>query len=145
MPGTKHIGAEKPSEDGSVSGEIAETVLIPGDPLRAKWIAENFLDQNPPPKEVTKVRNMFGYTGFYKGIPITVMGSGMGMGGSSIYFTELVTAYKCKNLIRIGSCGTVLTSKNIRLGDLVISMAAGTDSKMQRMRLIGIERDFIGI
>merc|ERR1712194_618439 len=94
-------------------------------------------DQTPnKPRLITTVRNTLGYTGTYKGIPVSVMGSGMGAAGASIYFTELVTIFGVKRIIRIGSCGTVLKSAGVKMGDLVIAMGAGTDSKMNRMRLL---------
>ena len=91
---TIHIGA-KP-------GDIAETVLMPGDPYRAKWAAETFLES---PKLVNQVRGMLGFTGTYKGAPVTIHGSGMGMPSLSIYANELIRDYGAKTLIRIGSCG----------------------------------------
>ncbi|MGB3314018.1 MAG: purine-nucleoside phosphorylase, partial [Albidovulum sp.] len=91
---TVHIGAK--------TGEIAETVLLPGDPYRAKWAAETFLDK---PRLVNEVRGMLGYTGSYKGRPVTVQGSGMGMPSLSIYVNELIKDYGAQTLIRIGSCG----------------------------------------
>lgn len=111
-------------------GDFAETVLMPGDPLRAKFIAENFLDDA---KCVTRVRNMFGYTGTYKGKPISVMGSGMGIPSISIYATELYKEYGVENIIRIGSCGAV--RDDIKVRDIVIGMAASTDSNVNRSRL----------
>ncbi|WP_199611106.1 purine-nucleoside phosphorylase [Flocculibacter collagenilyticus] len=127
---TPHISAAK--------GEFAETVLMPGDPLRAKHIVETFFDDY---KEVTAVRNMFGYTGTYKGKKLSVMGSGMGIPSMSIYATELVTQYGVKNLIRVGSAGGV--SSDIKLRDVVIAMGASTDSNVNRMRLAG--HDFAAI
>ncbi len=118
---TPHINAE--------DGAFAETVLLPGDPLRAKYIAETFLDDAT---QVTDVRNMFGFTGTYKGKKISVMGSGMGIPSCSIYATELITEYGVKNLIRVGTCGSV--SKDIKLLDVVIGMGASTDSKVNRIR-----------
>lgn len=118
---TPHINAEK--------GDFAETVLLPGDPLRAKYIAETFLDDV---KQVTDVRNMFGFTGTYKGKKVSVMGSGMGIPSCSIYATELVTEYGVKNLIRVGSCGAV--SLDVKVRDVIIGMGASTDSKVNRMR-----------
>jgi|TARA_B110000091_G_scaffold211363_1_gene255852 purine-nucleoside phosphorylase len=120
MP-TPHIEAK--------SGDFAKTVLMPGDPLRAKYIADNFLDNA---KCVTRVRNMFGYTGSYKGKPISVMGSGMGIPSISIYATELYRDYGVESIIRIGSCGAVRDDVKIR--DLVIAMAASTDSNVNRQR-----------
>ena len=110
-------------------GDFAETVLMPGDPLRAKFIAENFLDDA---KCVTSVRNMFGYTGTYKGKPISVMGSGMGVPSISIYATELYKDFGVENIIRIGSCGAV--RDDIKIRDVIIGMGASTDSSVNRMR-----------
>jgi len=110
--------------------DFAKTVLMPGDPLRAKYIAENFLDNA---KCVTRVRNMFGYTGTYKGQPISVMGSGMGIPSVSIYATELYKDYGVENIIRIGSCGAVRDDINVR--DIIVGMAASTDSNVNRMRM----------
>jgi purine-nucleoside phosphorylase len=118
---TPHISANP--------GDFAQTVLMPGDPLRAKFIAENFLTDA---KCVTSVRNMFGYTGTYKGEPISVMGSGMGIPSISIYATELYKDYGVENIIRIGSCGAVRDDINIR--DIIIGMAASTDSNVNRQR-----------
>ena len=111
-------------------GDFAKTVLMPGDPLRAKFIAENFLDDA---KCVTRVRNMFGYTGTYKGQPVSVMGSGMGIPSISIYATELYKDYGVENIIRIGSCGAV--RDDIKVRDIIIGMAASTDSNVNRQRL----------
>jgi len=110
--------------------DFAKTVLLPGDPLRAKFIAENFLDNA---KCVTRVRNMFGYTGTYKGQPISVMGSGMGIPSVSIYATELYKDYGVENIIRIGSCGAV--RDDIKVRDIIVGMAASTDSNVNRMRM----------
>ncbi|UXI00791.1 purine-nucleoside phosphorylase [Photobacterium sp. TY1-4] len=118
---TPHINAEK--------GDFADVVLMPGDPLRAKYIAETFLDDA---KEVCNVRNMFGYTGTYKGRRISVMGHGMGIPSCSIYGTELVKDYGVKKIIRVGSCGAVRDDVNLR--DVVIGMGASTDSKVNRIR-----------
>ncbi len=118
---TPHINAE--------AGAFAKTVLMPGDPLRAKYIAENFLDN---PKLVTDVRNMLGYTGEYQGKPISVMGSGMGIPSISIYAKELITEYGVEKIIRIGSCGAV--SDKIKLMDVVMAMGASTDSAVNRTR-----------
>jgi len=119
---TPHISAN--------AGEFAKTVLMPGDPLRAKFIAENFLDNA---KCITSVRNMFGYTGTYKGQPISVMGSGMGIPSISIYATELYKDYGVESIIRIGSCGAV--RDDIKIRDIIIGMAASTDSNVNRQRL----------
>jgi purine-nucleoside phosphorylase len=107
----------------SEKGIIAETVLLPGDPLRAKFIAETFLEN---PVQFNTVRNMFGYTGTYKGKRISVMGTGMGMPSIGIYSYELIHFYGVKNLIRIGSAGSL--QENIKVRDIVIGMAASTNS-----------------
>ena len=122
---TPHINAEL--------GDFAETVLMPGDPLRAKHIAENFLDDA---KQITAVRNMYGYTGTYKGKPVSIMGSGMGVASISIYATELVKFLGVKNIIRIGSCGGIKT--DVKLRDVVIGMGATTDSPVNNNRLNGL-------
>lgn len=118
MP-TPHISA--------AIGDIAETVLLPGDPYRAKWAAETFLDN---PKLVNEVRGMFGFTGTYKGNPVTIHGSGMGMPSLSIYANELITEYGAKTLIRIGSCGAM--QKEIKVRDVIIGMTATTLSMPSR-------------
>lgn len=112
---TPHIQAAK--ED------IAKTVLMPGDPLRAKFIAENFLEN---PRQVNSVRNMLAYTGMYKGKDITVFGSGMGMPSIGIYSYELFNFYDVETIIRIGSAGALADRVNVK--DLVIGIAASTDS-----------------
>lgn len=104
-------------------GDFAETVLLPGDPLRAKFIAENFLTDV---KQVTGVRNMLGYTGYYKGKKVSVMGSGMGMPSIGIYCYELYSMYGVKNIIRIGSCGSY--SPECKLYDIIIAQGACTNS-----------------
>ncbi|AIY83160.1 MAG: purine-nucleoside phosphorylase [Clostridium baratii] len=104
-------------------GEIAETVLLPGDPLRAKYIAETFLEN---PVQYNTVRGMYGYTGTYKGKRISVQGSGMGIPSIGIYSYELIHFYGVKNLIRIGSAGAI--SENLKPYDVVIGMGACTDS-----------------
>lgn len=118
---TPHINAAENS--------FAETVLMPGDPLRAKFIAENFLTDV---KEVTNVRNMLGFTGYYKGTCISVMGHGMGIPSVSIYAHELINEYGVKKLIRVGSCGAV--SKDIQLKDIILVNAASTGSRTNRLR-----------
>ena len=120
MP-TPHISAEK--------GDFAHSILLPGDPLRAKHIADNFLDDV---KQVNAVRNMFGYTGTYDGVPVSVMGTGMGIPSASIYATELITQYDVERLIRVGSCGGILSSINIR--DVILAIGACTDSGVNRVR-----------
>lgn len=107
-------------------GDIAKTVLMPGDPLRARYIAENFLDS---PVLYNETRNMYGYTGTYKGVPVSVQGSGMGMPSMGIYSWELFTYYDVENIIRIGTAGSF--SSNINIGDIVVSLAASTDSNYE--------------
>ena len=104
-------------------GDIAETILLPGDPLRAKFIAETYLEDLV---QFNSVRNMFGYTGTYKGKRISVMGTGMGMPSMGIYSHELIHVYGVKNLIRIGSCGAI--REDILLGDIIMAQASCTDS-----------------
>ena len=104
-------------------GDIAETVLLPGDPLRAKFIAETFLEDVV---QYNTVRGMFGYTGYYKGKRISVQGSGMGIPSIGIYSYELIHFYGVKNLIRVGSAGAI--NKDLKLHDVVIGMGACTDS-----------------
>ena len=110
-------------------GDFAETVLMPGDPLRAKYIAETYLDS---PEQVTDVRNMLGYTGHYQDKRISIMAHGMGIPSCSIYCHELLAEYGAKRLIRVGSCGTV--HPKVKLRDIVIAMGACTDSGVNRMR-----------
>ena len=116
---TVHIGA-KP-------GEFAETVLMPGDPYRAKWAAEKFLDD---PKLVNEVRGMLGFTGTWKGNPVSIQGSGMGMPSLSIYANELIRDYGCQTLIRIGSCGGMQDEVKVR--DVILAMSATTVSTPSR-------------
>ncbi|MGO0309629.1 purine-nucleoside phosphorylase [Endozoicomonas acroporae] len=118
---TPHINA-KP-------GAFADVCLMPGDPLRAKHIAETFLEGA---EQVTDVRNMLGFTGTYQGVRVSVMGSGMGIPSASIYYKELITEYGVKSLIRVGSCGAI--SRDVQVRDIVIGMGACTDSKVNRMR-----------
>lgn len=103
--------------------EIAETILLPGDPLRAKYIAENFLTDYV---QFNKVRNMFGYTGYYEGKKVSVMGTGMGMPSMGIYAYELIKFYGVKRLIRVGSAGSI--QPQIKLKDIVIAQGASTNS-----------------
>ncbi len=119
-------------------GDFASTVLFPGDPLRAQYIAQTFLQDV---KQVTDVRNMLGFTGFYKGIRVSVMGSGMGIPSCSIYAKELITEYGVKNIIRVGSCGAV--SSKVKVRDVIIGMGACTDSKVNRTRFK--DHDFAAI
>ena len=104
-------------------GDIAETVLLPGDPLRAKHVAETMLDDAVC---YNKVRGMYGFTGQYKGRRVSIQGTGMGMGSTAIYVNELATTYKVKNLIRVGTCGTI--QKQINLGQVLLAMSASGDS-----------------
>jgi purine-nucleoside phosphorylase len=116
---TPHITAKK--------NAYAKTVLMPGDPLRAKFIAENYLENA---KCVNEVRGMLGYTGTYNGVPISVQGSGMGVPSMGIYSYELFNFYEVENIIRIGSAGAL--SMDLNLGDIVLGMGACTDSEYAR-------------
>ena len=113
--------------NSAVKGEIAKTVLMPGDPLRAKFVAENFLTDV---KQFNSVRNMFGYTGKYNGKEVSVMGSGMGMPSIGIYSYELFNFYDVENIIRIGTTGAI--HDDLDLGDLVIAQGSCTDSNFAR-------------
>ena len=114
---TPHIDAQV--------GEIAESILLPGDPLRAKYIAENYLTDV---KQFNHTRNMLGYTGKYNGKPISVMGTGMGVPSIGIYSYELIRFYNCKKLIRVGTAGSL--QPNLRIGDIVLGMGACYSSNM---------------
>ncbi|WP_018693265.1 purine-nucleoside phosphorylase [Algicola sagamiensis] len=127
---TPHINANP--------GDFAEVCLMPGDPLRAKYIAEKYLKDV---QQITDVRNMFGFTGTYKGKRISIMGHGMGVPSVSIYATELIKDYGVKKIIRIGSAGAV--RDDIQLRDVVVAMGASTDSGVNRSRLKG--HDFAAI
>ena len=116
---TIHIGAEP--------GDIAETVLLPGDPYRAKWAAETFLTQV---RQINNVRGMLGFTGQWNGHAVTIQGSGMGMPSLSIYVNELIRDYDAKTLIRIGSCGAM--QDHIAVRDIIIAMTASTLSTPSR-------------
>jgi purine-nucleoside phosphorylase len=122
---TTHIGAE--------TGQVAPTVLLPGDPLRAQWIAQNFLSDAI---QYNTVRNMFGFTGTYKGQPMSVQGTGMGVPSISIYATELFKDYHVQTAIRVGTCGGLGPTK---LRDVVIAMAASTDSGVNRRITKGLD------
>jgi purine-nucleoside phosphorylase len=115
-------------------GDFAETVLMPGDPLRAQYIAETYIDDA---RRVSDVRNMWGYTGEYKGNPVSVMAHGMGIPSVSIYCTELITEYSVRRIIRVGSCGT--THPKVKLRDIIIAMGASTDSAVNRIRFGGYD------
>ena len=127
---TPHISAQP--------GDFAEAILLPGDPLRAQHIAESHLEDA---REVTSVRNMLGFTGSYKGLPVSVMGTGMGIPSASIYAHELVTAYGVKRLIRVGSCGGI--ADGLKLRDVVLAVGACTDSNVNRRRYGG--NDFAAV
>ena len=118
----------------AAEGEIAETVLLPGDPLRAAWIAETFLES---PRCYNRVRNMLGFTGMYRGKRVSVQGSGMGQASLAIYAEELVRVYGCRQLIRTGSCGAM--QEELGLRDIVIPLSASTDSNMNRIRFRGMD------
>ncbi len=115
-------------------GDIAETVLLPGDPLRAKFIAETFLENAVC---YNKVRNMLGFTGTYKGRRVSVQGTGMGVPSISIYATELMTEYGVENLIRIGTCGSI--QRDVLIRDIVMAQGACTDSNINRVRFGGLD------
>lgn len=117
-------------------GEIADTVLLPGDPLRAKFIAENFLEDVVCYNEV---RNMLGYTGTYKGKRISVQGSGMGVPSISIYINELMNEYGVKNIVRVGTCGAI--QKDVKVRDVIIAQSASNDSNQNR-KLFGGAIDY---
>jgi purine-nucleoside phosphorylase len=121
-----HIGAKK--------GEIAATVLLPGDPLRAKVIAETMLDD---PFCYNEVRGMLGYTGRYGGKRVSVMGTGMGIPSLSIYVHELITEYDVETLIRVGTCGAL--QPDLAIGDIVLAMTASTDSHINKLRFDGMD------
>lgn len=121
-----HIGAKL--------GDIAETILLPGDPLRAKWISETFL------KDAfcfNEIRGMYGYTGTYNGKRVSVMGTGMGIPSISIYAHELINEYHVKNLIRVGSAGSY--QKDVKLRDIVLAMAASSNSGVNELRFGGAD------
>lgn len=122
---TTHIGANK--------GDVAKTVLMPGDPLRAKFVAETFLEDAFCFNEV---RGMYGYTGFYKGKRVSVMGSGMGMPTLSIYAHELIMGFDVENLIRVGSCGSY--SEDVKIRDVILAIGASSNSKNNDLRFKGM-------
>ena len=119
-----HINAKK--------GDIAETILLPGDPLRAKWIAETFFES---PVCFNEVRGMYGYTGTYNGKQISAMGTGMGVPSISIYAHELITEFGVKNLIRVGSSGSY--QSHVKVRDIVLAMAASSTSGVNELRFGG--------
>lgn len=121
-----HIGAQP--------GDIAPLVLMPGDPLRARWIADTFLEDV---RCYTEVRGMYGFTGTWQGHRVSVQGSGMGQPSMSIYVTELFTEYDVRSVIRVGSCGALADKLAVR--DVVIASGACTDSSMNRIRFEGLD------
>lgn len=121
-----HIGAKQ--------GEIASTVLLPGDPLRAKFIAETFLEN---PVCYNEVRGMYGFTGIYKGKRISVQGTGMGLPSISIYANELIESYGVKNLIRVGTCGSM--QEDVKVRDVILAIGAATNSGINKMRFKGMD------
>lgn len=123
MP-TPHISAAQ--------GDFAEVVLMPGDPLRARHIAQRFLEDV---REVTSVRNMLGYTGAFRGRKLSVMAHGMGIPSLSIYATELIQHYGARVLIRVGSCGAL--RQDVKLRDIIVALGASTDSNVNRLRFKG--------
>lgn len=123
---TKHMNAGP--------GDFADTVLMPGDPLRAQYIAETYFDDS---RRVTDVRNMWGFTGSYKGHAVSVMAHGMGIPSASIYATELIRDYGVKRVIRVGSCGT--SHPDVKLRDIIIGLGACTDANINRIRFGGYD------
>ncbi len=119
---------------GAAAGDIAPTVLMPGDPLRAKWIAETFLDDV---RCYNEVRGMYGFTGSWQGRPVSVQGSGMGQPSLAIYATELFRDYDVRTVIRVGSCGGL--TEELAMRDLVIASGACTDSSMNRIAFEGLD------
>ena len=123
---TPHISANK--------GDIAERILLPGDPLRAKWIADTYLEDV---KQYNAVRNMFGYTGTYQGERVSVQGTGMGLPSISIYVNELFDHFGVQSAIRIGTCGGLL--EKTKVGDVILAMTASTDSNINRRFTNGLD------
>ena len=121
-----HIGAEP--------GQIAPTVLLPGDPLRAKWIAETFLDDATCYSEV---RGMYGFTGTWRGRPVSVQGSGMGQPSMAIYVNELFDEYDVQTIVRVGSCGALTEVVGVR--DVILASGACTDSSLNQLRFHGLD------
>lgn len=121
-----HIGAKQ--------GEIADKILLPGDPLRAKYIAENFLEN---PVCYNEVRGMLGYTGTYKGEKVSVQGTGMGVPSISIYINELMQEYGVQKLVRVGTCGAL--QKDVKVRDVILAQGSTSDSQMNRMTFGSID------
>ena len=124
--GSKHFNAK--------DGDYASTVLMPGDPLRAQYIAERHLKNA---RRVNDVRNMYGFTGEYRGRPISLQAHGIGIPSASLYCHELLAEFEVKRVIRVGSCGSVLPT--VKLNDIVVGMGASTDSGVNRMRFRGYD------
>jgi purine-nucleoside phosphorylase len=124
---TPHIAANP--------GDFADVVLMPGDPLRAKFIAEKFLEA---PRQINAVRGMLGFTGSFRGKKVSVMGHGMGIPSISIYATELIKEFGVKVVMRVGSCGAV--RHDVKLREVIVAIGAGTDSKVNRLRFL--DHDF---
>lgn len=118
----------------AAAGQVAPHVLMPGDPLRAKWIAETFFDD---PECYTQVRGMLGFSGSYRGHRVSVQGSGMGLPSLSIYAHELFAEYDVQSLVRVGSCGALRPELGVR--DIVLASGACTDSAMNRIRFEGLD------
>jgi purine-nucleoside phosphorylase len=121
-----HIGAKK--------GDIAPSILLPGDPYRARFIAQTFLKDAVC---FTEVRGMLGFTGAYQGRRVSVMGTGMGVPSHMIYVNELITEFDVTTLIRVGTCGAM--QPDLKLGDVVLAMAASTDSQINKLRFAGMD------
>lgn len=115
-------------------GDIADAILLPGDPLRARFIAETYLKD---PICYNEVRGMYGYTGTFEGKRISVQGTGMGIPSASIYIDELINVYGVKDLIRIGTCGSL--QEEVRIRDVVMAVTASTDSQINRIRFKGLD------
>lgn len=134
LPITGCNGGQMSIHIGAKQGEIAESILLPGDPLRAKYIAETFLE------DVTcynEVRGMLGFTGTYKGKRVSVQGTGMGIPSIGIYANELIREYGVKNLIRVGTCGAI--QQDVKVRDVILAMTASTDSRMNHLAFPGID------
>ena len=141
----KKAGDEKPKLEKQLSSihigapiggnKFGEVVLMPGDPLRAKWMAETFLKDV---ELITNVRGMNGFTGYFEGVRLSILGTGMGMSSGGIYWHELINDYGVKRIIRTGTAGTTKPSPACtKVGDIILSMAAGTDANVNRNRFSG--------
>jgi len=116
------------------TNQIADRILLPGDPLRAKFIAENMLEGA---ERFNEIRNMFGYTGIFKGVRVSVMGTGMGMPSLSIYVNELIRDYGVRKLIRVGTCGAL--NSEVKIRDVILAMSSSTDSAVNKVRFKGMD------